>query len=55
MSERELDSTIVLRTSLGQPRPGIDLNDNAALRDLMDDAGNDASGSVDHSDARTDQ
>jgi hypothetical protein len=52
VSERELDSTIVLRTGPGQPQPGVDLNDNAALRDLMDEAGNDASGSADHSDAR---
>lgn len=36
--QRGSSGAIVLRTSPGAPQPGVDLDDNAALRDLMEDA-----------------
>jgi len=34
--QRERRQAPVLPTSPGRPRPGVDLDDNAGLRDLMD-------------------
>jgi plasmid stability protein len=34
--QRDAGHAIMLRTSPGAPRPGVDLDNGAALRDLMD-------------------
>ncbi len=36
---REEQAPVVLPTSPGAPRQGVHLDDNASLRDLMDEAG----------------